>query len=53
MVHTSGPDGRREVILIAGGDRRRIVPIKVALSAGLVSWLVTDTVTAKSLLDEP
>ena len=47
MVH----DGR-EVILIAGGDRRRFLPIKVALSAGLVTWLVSDTITAKFLVDQ-
>src|SRR5437870_2749764 len=48
MVHAEG----REVILIAGGDRRRFLPIKVALSAGLVTWLVSDTITAKFLVDE-
>jgi len=50
-LHRMVRDGR-EVILIAGGDRRRFLPIKVALSAGLVTWLLSDTITAKFLVDE-
>jgi DNA-binding transcriptional regulator LsrR (DeoR family) len=46
-------DPTRQVILVAGGDRRRFEPLKAALRAGLASVLVSDTVTARYLVDEP
>lgn len=45
-------DPKREVILICGGDKRRLEPLRVALRAGLASVLVSDTVTARFLLGE-
>jgi DNA-binding transcriptional regulator LsrR (DeoR family) len=41
-----------EVILVSGGDRRRFVGIRAALRGRLVTTLVTDTTTAKFLMDE-
>jgi DNA-binding transcriptional regulator LsrR (DeoR family) len=41
-----------EVILVSGGDRRRFVGIRAALRGGLVTTLVTETITAKFLMDE-
>jgi len=38
--------------LATGGDVKRFRPLKVALEAGLASVLVTDTVTARFLVDE-
>ena len=43
-------DATREVILVCGGDKRRIEPLRVALRAGLVNVLVSDTVTARELI---
>ena len=37
---------------MTGGDRWRFEPLKVALRAGLASVLVSDTVTARYLVDE-
>jgi DNA-binding transcriptional regulator LsrR (DeoR family) len=45
-------DARRQVILVAGGDRRRFVPLRAALHARLASILVSDTITARFLVDE-
>jgi DNA-binding transcriptional regulator LsrR (DeoR family) len=45
-------DPEREVILVAGGDARRLEPLRVALRAGLASVLVTDTITARYLVGE-
>jgi len=45
-------DATRQVILVAGGDRRRFVPLRAALRARLASVLVSDTVTARFLMDE-
>jgi DNA-binding transcriptional regulator LsrR (DeoR family) len=45
-------DRNREVILVTGGDRRRFEPLKAILKAGLASVLVSDTVTARYLVDE-
>jgi len=46
-------DPKRQVVLVTGGDRWRFEPLKVALRAGLASVLVSDTVTARYLVDEP
>jgi DNA-binding transcriptional regulator LsrR (DeoR family) len=43
-------DSHRQVILVCGGDKRRLEPLKVALRAGLASVLVSDTVTARHLV---
>ncbi len=45
-------DKRRQVILVTGGDRRRFEPLRAALHARLASVLVSDTVTARYLVDE-
>ncbi len=45
-------DPKRRVVLVTGGDVKRFRPLKVALKAGLASTLVTDTVTARYLVDE-
>jgi DNA-binding transcriptional regulator LsrR (DeoR family) len=45
-------DPARTVILVTGGDRRRFEPLRAALRAGLVSVLVSDTVTARYLVGE-
>jgi DNA-binding transcriptional regulator LsrR (DeoR family) len=42
----------REVILVCGGDRWRFEPLRAALRAGLASVLVSDTRTARALMDE-
>lgn len=52
LRHIAG-DKNRQVILVAGGDRRRFEPLKAALRARLASVLVSDTVTARFLVDEP
>lgn len=44
-------NGRR-VVLITGGDKRRIPPLKAAIRGRLVSDIVTDTITARALLGE-
>lgn len=46
----ANPD--RQVILVAGGDRRRFKPLRAALRAKLASVLVSDTVTAQFLAEE-
>jgi DNA-binding transcriptional regulator LsrR (DeoR family) len=46
-------DPHRRVILVTGGDRRRIEPLRVALATGLVSEVITDTVIAGRLLEAP
>jgi DNA-binding transcriptional regulator LsrR (DeoR family) len=46
-------DPNRQAILVTGGDRRRFEPLRAALRAGLASVLVSDTVTARYLVDEP
>jgi DNA-binding transcriptional regulator LsrR (DeoR family) len=43
-------DQEREVVLVCGGDKWRIRPLRIALEAGLASVLVSDTVTARQLL---
>jgi DNA-binding transcriptional regulator LsrR (DeoR family) len=45
-------DTGRTVILVTGGDRRRFECLRAALSARLASVLVSDTVTARYLIDE-
>ncbi|HVO28053.1 MAG TPA: sugar-binding domain-containing protein [Candidatus Margulisiibacteriota bacterium] len=45
-------DPKRQVILVAGGDRRRFKPLRAALRARLASVLVSDTVTARFLAEE-
>jgi len=45
-------DPKRQVILVAGGDRRRFKPLRAALQARLASVLVSDTVTARFLAEE-
>jgi DNA-binding transcriptional regulator LsrR (DeoR family) len=45
-------DPARQVILVAGGDRRRFAPLRAALRARLASVLVSDTITASYLVDE-
>ena len=45
-------DPTRQVILVAGGDRRRFKPLRAALRARLASVLVSDTVTASYLMKE-
>jgi DNA-binding transcriptional regulator LsrR (DeoR family) len=47
----SDANGRR-VVLITGGDKRRIPPLKAAIRGRLVSDIVTDTITARALLGE-
>jgi DNA-binding transcriptional regulator LsrR (DeoR family) len=42
----------RDVLLVTGGDRRRWLPLKVALEKKLASVLVTDTHTARFLVGE-
>jgi DNA-binding transcriptional regulator LsrR (DeoR family) len=42
----------RKVVLVCGGDKRRLEPLRVALRAGFASVLVTDTVTARYLAGE-
>lgn len=44
-------DRKRQVILVAGGDRRRFKPLRAALRARLASVLVSDTVTARHLVE--
>ena len=46
-------DPKRQVILVAGGDRRRFAALRAALRARLASVLVSDTVTARYLVGEP
>ena len=48
---TASANGRR-VLLLTGGDKRRIAPLRAALEGKLVSDLITDTVTARVLLGE-
>ncbi len=43
-------DPGRQVILVAGGDRRRFMPLRAALRARLASVLVSDTETARYLV---
>jgi DNA-binding transcriptional regulator LsrR (DeoR family) len=43
-------DPERDVVLVCGGDKWRIRPLRIALEAGLASVLVSDTVTARELL---
>jgi DNA-binding transcriptional regulator LsrR (DeoR family) len=45
-------DPSRQVILVAGGDRRRFEPLRAALRAKLASVLVSDTITARFLVGE-
>ena len=45
-------DPARQVVLVAGGDRRRFAPLRAALQARLASVLASDTYTARSLVDE-
>ena len=45
------PRGRR-VVLITGGDVRRIAPLLAAIRGSLVTDLITDTVTARVLIGE-
>jgi DNA-binding transcriptional regulator LsrR (DeoR family) len=45
-------DKDRTVILVTGGDRRRFECLRAALLARLASVLVSDTVTARYLIDE-
>jgi DNA-binding transcriptional regulator LsrR (DeoR family) len=45
-------DPSRQVILVAGGDRRRFKPLRAALRAHLASVLVSDTLTARYLMEE-
>lgn len=49
---TIAADPKRKVILVAGGDGRRFVPLRAALRARLASMLVSDTVTARFLVEE-
>ena len=42
-------DGRRQVVLVAGGDERALAPLEVALRTGLASVLVSETATARRL----
>ena len=42
----------RQVVIVVGGDRRRIVPLKAAILGRFVSVVITDTVTARALLGE-
>jgi len=42
----------RRVVIVAGGDKRRILPLLAALEGGYASTLVTDTVTARVLFGE-
>jgi DNA-binding transcriptional regulator LsrR (DeoR family) len=51
-LRTIARDPKRQVILVTGGDRRRFEPLKVALTAGLASVLVSDTVTARYLIKD-
>ena len=51
-LRTIARDPQRQVILVTGGDRRRFEPLKVALTAGLASVLVSDTVTARYLIKD-
>jgi len=48
---TASANGRR-VLLLTGGDKRRIAPLRAALEGKLVSDLITDTITARVLLGE-
>lgn len=49
----SGENGTgRTVMMIGGGDRRRIAVLEAAISGGLVNVVVTDTTTARVLLKE-
>jgi len=45
-------DPKRQVILVAGGDRWRFEPLRAALRAKLASVLVSATVTARFLVGE-
>ncbi len=45
-------DPNRQVVLVAGGDQRRFVPLRAALRARLASVLVSDTVTARFLVGD-
>jgi DNA-binding transcriptional regulator LsrR (DeoR family) len=51
-LQTIAADPQRQVILFAGGDRRRFKPLRAALRGGLASVLVSDTITARSLVGE-
>lgn len=42
----------QQVIIVAGGDKRRIVPLRAAIEGRYASVVVTDTVTARVLLQE-
>ena len=42
-------DGRRQVVLVAGGDERALAPLEVALRTGLASVLVSEAATARRL----
>jgi DNA-binding transcriptional regulator LsrR (DeoR family) len=43
---------RAKTIAVVGASRERILPLKVALSSGLVNVLITDHITAELLLSE-
>ena len=43
---------RAKVIAVVGASRERILPLKVALTHGLVNTLITDHITARELLHE-
>jgi DNA-binding transcriptional regulator LsrR (DeoR family) len=44
-------DRTREVVLVAGGDKRLVPALSVALRTGLASVLVSETVAARALLE--
>src|SRR5262249_43477995 len=52
LKRIAGAASGRQVVLLAGGDPRRIVPLEAALKGGFVSTVVTDTITARVLLGE-
>lgn len=42
----------KNVVLICGGDPRRVHPLRIALQAGLASVLISDTETARGVLND-
>lgn len=51
-LHRIAQDPNRRVILVAGGDRRRLYPLKVLLRRRYANVLVSDTYTARYLVGE-
>ena len=52
LKRIAGDGAGRQVVLVTGGDPRRIAPLDAALKGGFVSVVVTDTVTARVILSE-